>query len=282
MSDVNSWVEESGFSKKLGVQVKSITEDSAELFLPFREGNSNPGGALHGGVYASMSIISAQAIARTTLGSELGPFHTVGFQINYLSAAISEGVTARARMLRRGKELVFVEVTCTSDAGKDVSHATMMLRGRAGAEPNVGPVCKTAVSGDQPGDMGPAVTEMVPFIHERGIVIEHMADGEARLLMPWIEAHGDTDGNTHEGAALALLDTAGAMAGWAVTGPGPYKASTPSMQAQVLAAPPQQDLIAYAKVGYHDNEILYSDVEVAGKDDQKVYARGTIIYRIVK
>jgi uncharacterized protein (TIGR00369 family) len=282
MSDVNSWVEESGFSKKLGVQVKSITEESAELFLPFREGNSNPGGALHGGVYASMSIISAHAIARTTLGSELGPFHTVGFQINYLSAAINEGVTARARMLRRGKELVFVEVTCTSDAGKDVSHATMMLRGRAGAEPNVGPVCNTAVSGDQPGDMGPAITEMVPFIHERGIVIEHMADGEARLLMPWIEAHGDTDGNTHEGAALALLDTAGAMAGWAVTGPGPYKASTPSMQAQVLAAPPQQDLIAYAKVGYHDNEILYSDVEVAGKDDQKVYARGTIIYRIVK
>jgi acyl-coenzyme A thioesterase PaaI-like protein len=99
--------------------------------------------------------------------------------------------------------------------------------------------------------------------------------------MPWIEEHGDTDGNTHEGAALALLDTAGAMAGWAVTGPGPYKASTPSMQAQVLAAPPQQDLIAYAKVGYHDNEILYSDVEVAGKNDQKVYARGTIIYRIV-
>jgi len=46
-------------------------------------------------------------------------------------------------------------------------------------------------------------------------------------------------------------------------------------------APPQQDLIAYAKVSYRDNEIFYSDVEVAGKDDQIVYARGTIIYRIV-
>ena len=143
-------------------------------------------------------------------------------------------------------------------------------------------MCQTAVSGDEPGEMGPAVTEMVPFIHERGISIEHMANGEARLVMPWIDEHGDADGNTHEGAALALLDTAGAMAGWAVTGPGPYKASTPSMQAQVLASPPQQDLIAYARAAYSDNEIHYSDVEVAGRDDQKVYARGTIIYRIVK
>lgn len=281
MSDVKNWVEGSAFSKKLGVQAKSITETDAELFLPFREGNSNPGGALHGGVYASMSIISAHATARTTLGAEAGPFHTVGFQINYLSAAINEGVTAKARVLRRGKELVFVEVTCTSDAGKDVSHATMMIRGRVGAEINEGPTCQTAVAGDQPGDMGPAITQMVPFIHERGIVIEHMADGEARLLMPWIEDHGDADGGTHEGAALALLDTAGAMAGWAVTGPGAYKASTPSMQAQVRVAPPRQDLIAYAKVSYRDNEIFYSDVEVAGKDDKKVYAKGTIMYRIV-
>jgi len=281
MSDVKNWVEQSAFSKKLGVQARAITETGAELFLPFREGNSNPGGALHGGVYASMSIIGAHATARTALGSEIGPFHTVAFQINYLSAAINEGVTAKARVLRRGKELVFVEVTCTSDAGKDVSHATMMIRGRVGAEFNEGPTCQTAVSGDQPGEMGPAITQLVPFIHERGIVIEHMADGEARLLMPWIEDHGDADGGTHEGAALALLDTAGAMAGWAVTGPGAYKASTPSMQAQVRVAPPQQDLIAYAKVTYRDNEIFYSDVEVAGKDDKKVYAKGTIMYRIV-
>ena len=106
-----------------------------------------------------------------------------------------------------------------------------------------------------------------------------------RALQPGEEltvTYGDTSsGGTHEGAALALLDTAGAMAGWAQVGPGPYKASTPTMQAQVLAAPPAQDLIAYARVAWQDNEILYSDVEVAGKDDQRVYARGCIPYRIV-
>ena len=33
---------------------------TAELFLPFAEGNSNPGGALHGGVYASLTVTAAQ------------------------------------------------------------------------------------------------------------------------------------------------------------------------------------------------------------------------------
>lgn len=282
MSDVKSWVEESGYSKELGIEAKSISDEAAELYLPFREGNSNPGGALHGGVYASMSIIGAHATARTALGPDVGPFHTTGFQINYLSAAISEGVTARAKLLRRGKELSFVEVMCTSDAGKDVSHATLMIRGRQGAEAAIGPETKGDEGGNDPGKMGPVVAESVPFIRNRGIVFEHMAGGRSRLVMPWKESHGDNaTGGTHEGAALALLDTAGAMAAWAVTGPGPYKASTPSMQAQVLAVPPAEDLIAYAKATYQDNEIFYSDVEVAGVNDRKVCARGTILYRIV-
>ena len=282
MSDVQRWIEQSGYSKQLGIEIQALSDEEASLALPFREGNSNPGGALHGGVYASMSIIAAQAVARTALGSEVGPFHTPGFQINYLAAAISEAVSARARLLRRGKELCFVEVTVTSESGRDVSHATLMVRGRQGAEEAHGPIGKLTAQGSDPGKMGPAITEMVPFIHERGISIEHMADGKARLLMPWQDSHEDSiSGGTHEGAALALLDTAGAMAGWAVTGPGPFKASTPSMQARVIASPPKGDLMAYANVAYRDSEIFYSEVEVAGADDGRVCAQGTIIYRIV-
>jgi uncharacterized protein (TIGR00369 family) len=283
MSEVSTWITDSGYSKQLGVEAVELSDEHTQLALPFREGNSNPGGALHGGVYASLSVIGAQATARTALGMELGPFHTLGFQINYLAAAINEGVSAHARLLRRGKELCFVEVTVTSESGRDVSHATVLVRGRAGAEPNVGPPTQAvSAEGNDPGKMGGAVTASVPFIHERGIVIEHMADGQSRLRMPWQESHGDlTNGGTHEGAALALLDTAGAMAAWAVTGPGAYKASTPSMQAQVLAEPPAEELVAYAQVSHRDNEIFYSDVEVASANSGAVCARGTILYRII-
>ena len=282
MTDLKQWVESSAYSNALGVQLQDLTDEGAALHLPFIKENSNPGGALHGGVYASLSIIGAQATARQVLGEDVGPFHTTAFQINYLSAAINEGVSARARLLRRGKELAFVEVTCTSDAGKDVSHATLMIRGRKGANATIGPVPSIDAPGSNPGDMGPAIAGMVPFISERGIQIEHMDAGFARLTMPWKDSHLDNiSGGTHEGAALALLDTAGAMAGWAVTGSGPYKASTPSMQAQVIEIPPAEDLVAHARVTHQDNEIFYSDVEVSGVKSQRVCARGTILYRIV-
>ena len=80
---------------------------------------------------------------------------------------------------------------------------------------------------------------------------------------------------------LALLDTAGAMAAWAETGPGRFKASTPSIQAQVLGPPPRDDLVAYGRVAQRDREIFWCDVEVAGQSDGRVCARGTVIYRII-
>ena len=50
MSDVKTLVEDSGYGKQLGVQLASVDDAGVVLTLPFREGNSNPGGALHGGL----------------------------------------------------------------------------------------------------------------------------------------------------------------------------------------------------------------------------------------
>jgi len=85
----------------------------------------------------------------------------------------------------------------------------------------------------------------------------------------------------HEGAALALLDTTGAMAAWAETGPGRFKASTPSVQAQLLGALPSEDLVGYGRVVQSDRELFFSEVELAGAAGQ-LLARGTVLYRIVQ
>ena len=113
------------------------------------------------------------------------------------------------------------------------------------------------------------------------MVVEHMAEGQSRIRLPHSPMNADLDHGVHEGAVLALLDTAGAMASWAETGPGAYKASTPSLQAQVLAPTPKQDLIAYARVVQRDGAIFWADAEVAGAQDGHAVARGTVIYRIV-
>ena len=120
------------------------------------------------------------------------------------------------------------------------------------------------------------------MIRSRGIEVEHMTGGTSRLRMPLIKDNCDASGGVHEGAVLALLDTTGAMASWAESGPGNFRASTVSMQLQNLGPAPKGDLIAYGRCVQRDNQIYWSDAEVASVADGSVTARGTVLYRIVQ
>ena len=280
MTSVAAWIEDSPYARALGLQSQSVSAESVRLALPFQEGNANPGGALHGGVAASLCVVGAHGIARSALGPDSGPWHTVAFQIDYLAAAINEGVEAEARLLRRGKELCFVEVSVRTEGAKAIAHAAVAIRGRGGREATDTPIAVGDDGHTDPGVIGSRIGA-VSFIGNRGIVVELMQAGRSRLKMPWKEENGDLAGGTHEGAALALLDTGGAMAAWAETGPGRFKASTPAIQAHVLAPPPAEDLVAYGRVVQRDHEIFWTDVEVATAVDQRVYLRGTVLYRIV-
>ena len=223
MQHVIDWIAESPYSAALGVEAVSVTPESARLRLPYDDKNSNPGKALHGGCAASLGASGAQAVTRAALGPESAPWHSFSLQVNYLAAAIGEEVVADARLLRRGKEMCFVEVDVQTTDGKPIAHVTAGVRARFGAA-----ACESYVSaGDHgrsdPGSMGPHIGS-IPFIGNRGIAVEHMSGGTSRLVMPWQDGNADQAGGAHEGAVLALLDTTGAMASWAETGPGRYKA----------------------------------------------------------
>jgi len=281
MDAIKKWVEESPYSRFLGMRLEQIDESGARLRLPYQDANSNPGKALHGGCAASIGAVAGQAIARAALGAEAAPFHTAQMQVSYLAAAIDEEVVADARLLRRGRELCFVDVDVKTQVGKPIASINTTVRGRLGKE---GATCFIS-RGDHgeanPGVMGPHIGR-VPFIGNRGIAVEHMTGGTSRLVMPLLEDNCDASGGVHEGAVLALLDTTGAMASWAESGPGNYKASTTSMQLQILGPAPKADLIAYGRCVQNDDEIYWSDVEVASAADGRVCARGTVLYRIVQ
>jgi uncharacterized protein (TIGR00369 family) len=280
MEFVREWVERSPYSAALGVRLERVEEGTVRLLLPYSDDNSNPGHALHGGCAASLAAIGGQAVTRATMGADSGPWHTASVQVNYLAAAIGEDVHADARLLRRGKDMCFVEIDVATPDDKSIAHATALVRARHGAEPS----SRYEAAGDDgaadPGPMGPHVSK-TPYMGKRSIAIENMSDSHSRITMPLVDANADASEGVHEGAILALLDTTGAMASWSETGPGPYKASTPSLQAQILAPAPKQDLIAYGHVVQRDGALFWSDAEVVGAEDGRVIARGTVIYRIV-
>jgi uncharacterized protein (TIGR00369 family) len=280
MDSVRNWIQSSSYSAALGVEVESLSDRAARLRLPYNDDNSNPGQVLHGGCAASLAAIGAQAVSRVALGEDSGPWHTCALHVNYLSAAKNEVVFADVRLLRRGKELCMIDIAVETADGKAIAHAAATVRGRFAADaPTLTPSAGDHGEAD-PGVMGPHIGS-IPFMGNRGIRVEHMASGTSRLTMPMSDKNGDSAGGIHEGAALALLDTTGAMAAWAETGPGRYKASTPALQAQIIAAPPNDDVVAYGRTVQRDNELLWANVELAGKSDGLVFARGTVVYRIL-
>ncbi len=280
LEEVRPWTTDSPYARALGVRLESLGEGTARLRLPYADHNANPGQALHGGCAASLAAIGAQTVSRAALGSDTGPFVTAGLHVNYLAAAIGEDVVADAELERRGKGLCFAHVRVATAEGKAIAQATAAVRARGGAA-TAEPARSSGDDGAaEPGPMGAGV-EKLGFIAARGIKVEHMSGGTSRLVMPPLAANEDWEGATHEGAVLALLDTAGAMASWGLHGIGRYKASTPSIQAQVLAPAPAAELIAYGRVAQRDGEIFWTDVEIATASGGHIVARGTVLYRIV-
>jgi uncharacterized protein (TIGR00369 family) len=277
--DVRDAVENAPYARRLGVQLDALGEGSLRLVLPFREENTNPGNVLHGGVAASISAIGVKAMARAVLGAAAAPLHVGQIQVAYLAAAREQDVIAEAQLLRRGKTLCFASVGVSTAAGKPIAQALATVCGRFDGEA----VALSAAEGDdgaaEPGPLGPHVVK-TPFMARLGLRVEHMQRGRSRIVLPASPDNRDVAGYVHEGALLALLDTTGAMAAWAETGPGPYKASTPSLQAQILALPASGDLVAYGSLVQRDGDLFWCDVELADAKGLRV-ARGTVLYRIV-
>src|SRR6185436_3578578 len=106
---------------RLGVVVEALALDRARIRVPYKDENSNPGKALHGGVAASTVDVAGVLAAATGLGGTRVDAGTLDLSVNYLAAAIGEDIVADAQVLRRGKEIVYADVDVRNDAGKRIA-----------------------------------------------------------------------------------------------------------------------------------------------------------------
>jgi uncharacterized protein (TIGR00369 family) len=123
-------VEMTPYMRHLGMRLEEATPGYARLCLPYRAENTTGGGVLHGGAIASL-IDTAGAIAAWTtaeIGSPRYSGSTVSITVNYLAPAANEDVVAEARVLRRGKELIYLDVRVTGEAGKLVGQGSVIYR----------------------------------------------------------------------------------------------------------------------------------------------------------
>ena len=117
------------FIKSLGLVIERYEPDDAAVRLPFREDLTNDGIYYHGGVIASVLDTCGALAAWSNHDFDKGArASTVSMTVQYLGACKRSDLVCDGRALRRGRELIFCEMTATDADGKLVANGVLTYR----------------------------------------------------------------------------------------------------------------------------------------------------------
>jgi uncharacterized protein (TIGR00369 family) len=275
--------ERMAFAQFLRVRVAQVSHERAVLHLPFQEDNANQGGVLHGGAIASLIHMAGTLAAWTGLDLQADPLvNTVDLSVQYLAAALREEITAEAMVLRRGRDIFFLDVTVRGAEQQLISKGLIVYRAPQYTVP------MRLYSRPAPPATAPAQDSspvLLPnnqdFTHKLQITTVSYSPGSVHLAMPYRPAHGDEQGNLHPGAVAALPDTAGTYASWSMVQRQGTRGATVGMQ---LSYPDvsQADVIAEAHVERRSEEMFFSLVQVRVVSTGHLVAMGNVSYRLLE
>lgn len=113
----------------LGVTFDRYEPDDVVLRVPFRPELTNDGVVYHGGVIASALDTAGAAAAWSNHDFDRGVrATTVSMSVQYVGVCRQADLVCTARTVKRGKELVFTEITAADPDGRPVAHAVQTYR----------------------------------------------------------------------------------------------------------------------------------------------------------
>ncbi len=119
----------SPFVDHLGLQLIDMQPDMATLRLPFSDSLITIGTTVHGGAIASL-IDTAAMVAAWSDDSVPDSMRgtTVSLTVNYLAPAEHEDIQATARVLKRGRSLVYLDVEVQSVSRKSIARGLVTYK----------------------------------------------------------------------------------------------------------------------------------------------------------
>jgi len=115
-------------SAHLGQELLEIDTDEGWVRIAYRlnDVHFNRYGAIHGGVIACvMDDVVATAAGLVAQWGEIAP--TLEMKVSYLNQAGAGAHTAEARVVKRGKTILFLEGAMFNDAGKTIATASATI-----------------------------------------------------------------------------------------------------------------------------------------------------------
>ena len=133
--ELRAWAAEP-YHRYMGVEVQEQHDGYCRVVI--RPGAHTPRGAgngVHGGILASLADVSALGAIRSVVGPDDIMSGTAELNISYLRPAVGELVVTEARVLKKGRSLVGVDVDISDGKGRLFCKARILyaLRQRGGA-----------------------------------------------------------------------------------------------------------------------------------------------------
>lgn len=109
------------FSALVGLQIELVSLDFCRMRLPFRPDLRTAGEVVHGGAIASLIDTAGVAAVWSNVDPAATRGATASLTVNYLAAAQRVDLIAEARVIRRGRSVVFVDVDVISPVGERIA-----------------------------------------------------------------------------------------------------------------------------------------------------------------
>jgi len=117
------------FLKWMGVVFDRYEHDDVVVRVPFREELTNDGTYYHGGVIAAALDTAGAAAVWSNHDFDKGVrASTVSMSVQYVGASKKSDLLCHARTVKRGKELIFTEISATDADHIVVAHAVQTYR----------------------------------------------------------------------------------------------------------------------------------------------------------
>jgi uncharacterized protein (TIGR00369 family) len=121
------------FHRYLGLTLAEWRADYARLRLTRTEQTpTGIGGSVNGGVIATIIDMAAIPAVFSALREDSQPAGTADLQVTYLRQAHGAWIDAEAHVIKRGRQLCYVEVNVTDDAGRLCAKGRVLYALRSG------------------------------------------------------------------------------------------------------------------------------------------------------
>ena len=117
------------FVSHLKILTEKLGEGSAQLSLPIEPYLTNSIGTVHGGVIMSLLDVALCTAARTLHPDSLGVI-TIDMSTSFIGGGSGARLLAEARVLKNGRNMIFVEGEAKNEDGSLVAKAIATVRVR--------------------------------------------------------------------------------------------------------------------------------------------------------